>query len=276
MKYAPYDGDAPVPQADPAVQRFFPVVLPTYLVDFWPRMKSYFFSVYENSLYELCVFIVGLSALFMGRILYLSYAMRKARNRLPLVIGGWGTRGKSGTERLKAALLGAYGFGIFSKTTGCEAMFLYAYPFGPLREILLFRPYEKATIWEQYNVVRLADRLEADVFLWECMALTPAFVYILQRQWMRDDAATITNTYPDHEDIQGPAGIDIPEVMTNFIPRNATLVTSEEQMRPILVEAARGLGTQTRCVGWLEAGLIPPDVLGRFSYQEHPYNVALV
>ncbi len=31
------------------------------------------------------------------------------------------------------------------------------------------------------------------------------------------DKATIINTYPDHEDVQGPAGIDIPRVMTEFI-----------------------------------------------------------
>jgi hypothetical protein len=45
----------------------------------------------------------------------------------------------------------------------------------------------------------------------------------------------LTNTYPDHEDIQGPAGINIPQVMTNFITTNGTLVTSEEQMYPYIL-----------------------------------------
>ena len=205
-----------------------------------------------------------------------SASSARARAATPLVTGGWGTRGKSGTGRIKAALLNALGFSIMSKTTGCEAMFLHADPYSTLREMYLYRPYDKATIWEQANVLRLGDRLHTEVFLWECMGLTPAYVFTLQRQWMRDDLSTITNTYPDHEDVQGPAGYNIPEVMTNFIPRNSTLLTSEEQMLPILRDAAQRLGTDLGTVGWLEAGLLTPDVLARFPYEEHPFNIALV
>jgi gamma-polyglutamate synthase len=111
--------------------------------------------------------------------------------------------------------------------------------------------------------------------MWECMGLSPAYVKVLQRHWMRDDISTITNTYPDHEDLQGPAGRNIPEVMTNFIPEGGTLLTTEEQMRPILADAARRLGTRLVPVGWLEAGLIPSDCLKRFPYEEHPFNIAL-
>jgi poly-gamma-glutamate synthase PgsB/CapB len=242
----------------------------------WERFRDYFFSVYQNSLFDLAMFVAALGGLFFGRHVVVNTQIRRARRRLPLVIGGWGTRGKSGTERLKAALMNALGFGVLSKTTGCEAMFLHADPYGALHEMFLYRPYDKATIWEQANVLRLGDRLNTEVFLWECMGLTPAYVYTLQRQWMRDDLATITNTYPDHEDVQGPAGYNIPEVMTNFIPQHATLLTSEEQMLPILRDAAARLGTRLQTVGWLEAGLLTPDVLARFPYEEHPYNIALV
>lgn len=260
---------------DPAVGRFFPAALPLLGGDLWPRVQSYFFSLYQNTLAELTLFVVGAVSLFIGRQLWLQLLLKRARRALPLVIGGWGTRGKSGTERLKVALFNALGYGIVAKTTGCEAMFLHSLPFGETREMFLFRPYDKATIWEQHNVTCLARKLRADVFLYECMALTPSFVRIVQR-WMRDDLSTITNTYPDHEDLQGPAGIHIPQVMTNFIPDNAVLCTTEEQMLPILRVAARERGTRVRGVGWLEAGLLTPDVLGRFPYEEHPYNVALV
>lgn len=262
---------------DPAVSRFFPAFLP-YLSDsgLWMDFKDYFVSVYENTLYELAVFMAATVTYFMGRNIFLYHQIRAARNRLPLVLGGWGTRGKSGTERIKAALINALGHSIVSKTTGCEAMFLHAYPFGQLREMFLFRPYDKATIWEQHALVRLADQLKTEVFLWECMGLTPSYVDILQQQWMRDDISTITNTYPDHEDIQGPAGINIPQVMTNFIPHNGSLLTTEEQMRPILEAAAKQRNTRFRPVGWLEAGLLTDDVLARFPYDEHPFNIALV
>lgn len=262
--------------ADPAVLRFFPALLPFPASDLVERMQDYFFSVYENSLQDLGLFLAGMTAWSVGRHLYLNAVIRNTRRSIPLVIGGWGTRGKSGTERIKAALFNALGHSVVSKTTGCEAMFLHAHPGGKLREMFLFRPYDKATIWEQVDVLRISRQLGTHVFLWECMGLTPSYVAILQQQWVRDDLSTITNTYPDHEDLQGPAGINIPEVMTNFIPRDATLISSEEQMAPILRAAAAQRNTAYHATGWLEAGLLTPDLLARFPYAEHPYNIALV
>lgn len=264
-------------EVDPQVVQFFsfgPVFLAVPL--FWDQAATYFSSLYANTLLQLALFIALASAWFFFRHVFKARRMRRARESLAIVVGGWGTRGKSGTERLKAAVFSALGHPLVSKTTGNEAMFLYGLPFGDIREMFLFRPYDKATIWEQMNLAVLASKLGARVFLWECMGLTPAYVKVLQRHWMRDDIATITNTYPDHEDVQGPAGRNIPEVMVNFIPRHSRLITSEEQMRPILVEAARELGTSFTGVGWLEAGLIADEILARFPYQEHPYNIALV
>ena len=270
------DEEVPAWQTDSQVQRFFPALVPFSEMDLPGQMRDYFFSVYENSLQELALFLTAATGLFVGRHVYQTRKLRQARQSLPLVIGGWGTRGKSGVERLKAALFNALGYNVMSKTTGCEAMFLHAPAYGQLRELFLFRPYEKASIWEQAGLTRLAEQLNTDVFLWECMGLNPDFITILQRQWMQDDVSTITNTYPDHEDLQGPAGADIPKVMTRFIPDNAKLLSSEEQMLPILREAADERGTSTHAVGWLEAGLLTSDVLDRFPYDEHPHNIALV
>ena len=261
---------------DQQVQRFFPVVLPPWFLDSWRQFENYFFSVYQNSLNHLLIFCAGLSAIFFGNHLRSNWQMRKARAAIPLVIGGWGTRGKSGTERLKAALFNAMGYHVVSKTSGCEAMFLHGTALQPLHEMFLFRPYDKATIWEQAQVVTLSEKLGADVFLWECMGLTPRYIDILQQQWMRDDIATITNCYPDHEDIQGPAGVDIPRVMKKFVPKKSILITSEENMRPFLDEAAREKQTEMHNINWLDAGLLTSDVLNRFPYEEHPYNIALV
>ncbi|MDH3376684.1 MAG: hypothetical protein OEQ39_06905 [Gammaproteobacteria bacterium] len=277
VRFLPHEYETDIgPQNDASVARFF-AATPIFGVSIsWEPIRDYFFSIYENTLYDLGLFALGLTTLFVGRHLYLNRRFRRARERIPLVVGGWGTRGKSGTERLKAALFNAMGYSIVSKTTGCEAMFLMAHPFDSVREMFLFRPYDKATIWEQTNIVEMAARLHGEIFLWECMGLQPVYVGILQRQWMHDDIATITNTYPDHEDVQGPAGIDVAEVMTNFIPRNSRLLTSEEQMLPVLRTAATQLGTKMRSVGWFEAGMLTPDVMDRFPYEEHPFNVALV
>ncbi|MDD1622428.1 MAG: HEAT repeat domain-containing protein [Methylococcaceae bacterium] len=262
--------------ADPAVLRFFPAWVPMADGQTWVQFKQYFVSVYENSLTELAFFMAAAIGLFIGKHIIAYQKIRRARKHIPLVMGGWGTRGKSGSERLKAALINALGHGLVSKTTGCEAMFLQAHPFQPLREILLFRSFDKATIWEQYNVTRLADQFGSEAFLWECMGLNPDYVEILQQQWMQDDISTLTNTYPDHEDIQGPAGINIPQVMTRFIPKRTALITSEEQMRPILQAACQVKNTRFKAVGWLDAGLLPSDMVERFPYDEHPNNIAMV
>ncbi len=266
------------PSVDPKVKRFFSVqfLLPLYFSDFFNSLKVYFFSLYQNTLPQLAVFVGALIAIFFGRHITLNTLIRKSRAEIPLVIGGWGTRGKSGTERIKAALFASLGCSVISKTTGCEAMFLYTPPFERTNEMFLFRPYDKATIWEQFNIFRLAHKLEADVFLWECMALAPTYVKILQQDWMKDDLSTITNTYPDHEDIQGPAGWNIAETMTNFVPTNGNVVTAEEQLFPFLETAAKYKNTKFARVDWRDAILIPSDILARFPYEEHPHNIALV
>lgn len=274
--FVPHKDVDGVEDRDPGVQRFFLLPIPLAGGDWFFRIRDYFFSVYENSLYDLAVFSIGLLLFFVGSRFIMSRIAIRSRRKIDLVVGGWGTRGKSGTERLKAALFEGLGHSLVSKSTGCEAMFLYAYPFGKTREMFLFRPYDKATIWEQYDVVRLSNRLSTRVFLWECMALSSDYVRILQHQWMRDDYSTITNTYPDHEDLQGPAGYNIPVVMTQFIPKRGNLLTTEEQMLPILEMSARKKNTRFQSVGRRQAGLLAPDILARFPYEEHPYNIALV
>ncbi len=276
VRFIPHQYDNQQWRADPAVSRFFPVAIPFSGYDWSDRISGYFFSIYENSLQHLAIVLAVGCAGFFARHVYLTRRIRTARKKLPLVIGGWGTRGKSGTERLKAALFNALGYNVVSKTTGCEAMFVYARGFSELREMFLFRPYDKATIWEQEQLLQISTGLGAEVFLWECMALNPDFVTILQRQWMNDDIATITNCYPDHENLQGPAGINIPQVMQRFIPRNSCLVTSEESMLPLLRDEASAQQSRLRHVGWLEAAQLTPDVMQRFPYQEHPYNIALI
>lgn len=252
-----------------------PAALPT-LAPVAERLRDYVQSLYQNDIPQLVAFVVALSLWFYAQHLRLNRLFRRARNAIPLVMGGWGTRGKSGTERLKAGVLAGLGLTVVSKTTGCEAMFLYGRANRPLNEMFLFRPYDKATIWEQANLTRIAAALGADVYLWECMGLNPRYVRILQQRWMRDDVSTITNCFPDHEDIQGPAGVDLPQVIAEFVPSGGQLFVSEENMRPYLEAAARERGTRCAHIDWLDAGLLTDDILDRFPYQEHPYNIALV
>ncbi|MCP3142699.1 hypothetical protein [Pyxidicoccus xibeiensis] len=238
--------------------------------------EDYFLGTGGNGVAALGIFTAALFTLFLGETYVKRQRVRKARSQVPLSIGGWGTRGKSGTERLKAALFTGLGFDVFAKTTGSEAMFVHSAPGGTPTEFFIFRPYDKATIWEQKDMVELGARLGTEVFLWECMALQPNFVELLQNDWMKDDYATLTNAYPDHEDIQGPAGMDVASVITKFMPRGGNVVTTEDHFLPLFQRVAKDGGTALHHSAWWEAELIPEELLSLFPYREHPRNMALV
>ncbi len=229
-----------------------------------------------NTAWHLAVVVWVLLSFMLARAAYVLTRFEKARKNIPLSIGGWGSRGKSGTERLKAALFHSLHFDVVSKTTGCEAMIIVARRGQPASEVFLYRPYDKATIWEQAKVVEYAQALGAQVFLWECMALQPEFVDILNKEWMRDTVTTLTNAYPDHEDVMGPSGEDVARTIAQFVPRDGTVLCSEDQMLPIVRQSARRNRSRLIDVGGLEADLLPRDLLGRFPYDEHPRNIALV
>ncbi|MFT4624323.1 MAG: poly-gamma-glutamate synthase PgsB/CapB [Myxococcota bacterium] len=243
-------------------------------VSVWPALP-WLVSSSTNTLAHLTALCVLLAASLLGQITVARLRLARARAQIPLVIGGWGTRGKSGTERMKAALFQGLGVPVLSKTTGTEAILLHGAPGSPALEMFLFRPFDKASIWEQADVVRLAPRLGARVMLWECMALNPRYVDILQSAWMRDDLATLTNAYPDHEDIQGPTGGDVAVVLGRFAPPDGHVLTTEQNMFPVLEEMANRTGATCELVPLGERELVPADLMARMPYREHPANVAL-
>lgn len=237
---------------------------------------TYGSSIVGNRLPHVAAYSAVLLLGMLARGAVIKRSIDADRRAIPLVIGGWGTRGKSGTERLKAGFLQGMGYEVLVKTTGCEAMFIHALPGVTASEVFIYRPYDKATVWEQRNLLALGRRFGVRAFLWECMALQPDLVNLLQSQWMRDDYSTITNAYPDHEDVQGPAGFDVATVISEFVPVHGRLFTAEDQMLPIIRERARARGTTLVAVGGRDADLIADDMLARFPYHEHPRNIALV
>ncbi len=237
---------------------------------------SYFLSPTGNLIFSLMVFTLLVALYFLARHSFAFQRIYRSRAKVPLVIGGWGTRGKSGTERLKAALFASLDSHVVAKTTGSSAMFIRSLPGRDPLELYIFRPYDKASIWEQEKLLSLAAKSNSQVFLWECMALNQRYVEILQRQWMRDDYTTITNAYPDHEDIQGPSGFDVAQVISHFIPKKGKVLTTEVQMLPLLKEEARRMDSELMVVNERDPLLVPRMMMQRFPYEEHPANVALV
>lgn len=265
------------PEADTSPPKALALPAAVELVRRWYSDNAYYFaSPSENSQTALVAFAGVLATVFWTRGWIKRWQVDQARKSIPMTIGGWGTRGKSGTERLKAGLLDGLGFDVFVKTTGCEAMFIHSAPMQQPVEIFIYRPYDKATIWEQMAMLRLGARLRCQTFLWECMALNPKYVQLLQHDWMHDDIVTLTNCYPDHEDIQGPVGFNVAQVITEFIPKRSTLVTSETSYLPMFKDVCASRQTTMYTVGEREAELIADDVLELFPYREHPRNIALV
>ncbi|MBN1356760.1 hypothetical protein JXA40_10910 [bacterium] len=214
--------------------------------------------------------------LFLVRLMVRRYRIRMSRSALPLVIGGWGTRGKSGTERKKTALFQALGYNVVSKTTGCEATILLSRPGLDAVEIPIYRPGEKASIWEQEKILQWAAGLKAEVFLWECMALGSDYAALMQHSWMNDDWSTITNTFVDHENVQGPTGIDVSRSIAAFIPMNSKVYTAEENMLPVLKDHARKLNSSLIPLKWSDAELIGSDAINLFPYNVHPRNLGMI
>lgn len=260
----------------PHLPRNFYAPLPLALPPMVEQVVSFLLSPSGNTPLHLGVVVWAIFSYLMLRTAVIMRGIEKARESIPLSIGGWGTRGKSGSERLKAALFHAMRYDVVVKTTGCEAMFIHAMRDLPAGEIFIYRPYDKATIWEQRNVLFTGRNLHCQVFLWECMALQPRFVETLCNEWMKDPITTLTNAYPDHEDIQGPGGEDVARVISCFMPEDGITFTSEEQMFPLLLDASRRKRAKLVHVKPIEADLIPVDLLQRLPYQEHPRNVALV
>jgi len=247
--------------------------------ELWRSLRELGYSLAAPRLttaFHLAVVVWLVLAGMLIRAAWIRQRVAKNLAGIPLRIGGWGSRGKSGSERIKAALFHALRYDVVVKTTGCEAMLIHARRDREARELFLYRPYDKATIWEQEKVVGFGARLGAQVFLWECMALQPRFVGILMNEWMQEELATLTNAYPDHEDIMGPAGEDVARVIGTFMPDRGRVFTAEEQMLPLIRDAAARRGSEIVEVTPIDAALLPGDLLARFPYSEHPSNIAMV
>jgi hypothetical protein len=133
------------------------IELPGFLRDFLDSNRELFYLYSQNSPWHLVIAVGVFLALFLGRLILATREVERARATIPLLIGGWGTRGKSGTERKKSALFHALGCEVFTKTTGCEAMFIHSVPSQKPLELFIYRPYDKATIWEQRDMLLLAQ-----------------------------------------------------------------------------------------------------------------------
>jgi poly-gamma-glutamate synthase PgsB/CapB len=199
-----------------------------------------------------------------------SYWHRRNLASIPIRIHVNGTRGKSGVTRLIAAGLRAGGIRTCAKTTGTLPQMIF--PDGT--EYPVFRP-ARANVKEQIRVVRAAALQRAEALVIECMALNPGLQAVCELKLVRSTHGVITNSRADHLDVMGPTVVDVTRSLAGTTPVGGKLFTAEQTHLNILREAAEDRGSQLIAVDDEAVARVTWDELERFSYIEHPDNVAL-
>ena len=188
-------------------------------------------------------------------------------SNIPVRIHVNGTRGKSSVTRLIAAGLRAGGKKTFAKTTGTAPRVIDAE--GIDRIIHRLR---SPSIGEQVRLLKYFSAEKPDVVVMECMAVQPQYQWISEHQMVKSDIGVITNARPDHLDEMGPTDVDVVRSLCNSVPIDGTLITAEEKYKNILEEVAEQNGSE-----FLQSdeGSITDSELNKFSYIEHPQNIAI-
>ena len=186
---------------------------------------------------------------------------------IPVRIHVNGTRGKSSVTRLIAAGLRAGGRRTFAKTTGTAPRVIDAE--GIDRIIHRLR---SPSIGEQVRLLKYFSAEKPDVVVMECMAVQPQYQWISEHQMVKSDIGVITNARPDHLDEMGPTDVDVVRSLCNSVPVDGTLITAEEKHKNILAKVAEQNGSEFL---HSDEGSITDSELNKFSYIEHPQNIAI-
>ena len=188
-------------------------------------------------------------------------------SNIPVRIHVNGTRGKSSVTRLIAAGLRAGGKRTFAKTTGTAPRVIDAE--GIDRIIHRLR---SPSIGEQVRLLKYFSAEKPDVVVMECMAVQPQYQWISEHQMLKSDIGVITNARPDHLDEMGPTDVDVVRSLSNSIPIDGTLITAEEKHKNILEKVADQNDSEFL---YSDEGSITDSELNKFSYIEHPQNIAI-
>lgn len=190
-----------------------------------------------------------------------------AISKIPIRVHINGTRGKSSVTRLIAAGLRAGGIKTLAKTTGSSPRFIDKD--GNDHIIQRFRP---ASIGEQIRMISRFSKDRPKAIVVECMAVQPQYQWVAEHKIMKSNFSVITNVKADHLEEMGYSLNQIAGSMSNTIPFNKKLFTSETRtLAPIMLTANNNNTSVSICQG----NNMDPCYLDGFSYIEHPDNIAL-
>ena len=191
----------------------------------------------------------------------------KSLSQIPIRIHVNGARGKSSVVRLIASGLREGGFKTYAKTTGTIPRIINDN--GDDVELHRLRT---ASIGEQIKLIRYFGKQKPDAVVMECMAVSPQYQWISEHRIIRSTLSVITNVRKDHIDEMGVSNKEIAYSLSNTIPFNSKVVTSEKNMLNPFEKIAEKRNSTIEISNENDVTL---KYLNDFPYIEHPENISL-
>ena len=191
----------------------------------------------------------------------------KSLSQIPIRIHVNGARGKSSVVRLIASGLREGGFKTYAKTTGTIPRIINDN--GDDVELHRLRT---ASIGEQIKLIRYFGKQKPDAVVMECMAVSPQYQWISEHRIIRSTLSVITNVRKDHIDEMGVSNKEIAYSLSNTIPFNSKVVTSEKIMLNPFEKIAQKRNSTIEISNENDVTL---KYLDNFPYIEHPENISL-
>ncbi len=188
-------------------------------------------------------------------------------SKIPIRIHVNGARGKSSVVRLIAAGLREGGMKTFAKTTGTIPRII-----NETGDDVELHRLRSASIGEQIKLIRYFGKQNPDALVIECMAVNPQYQWISEHRIVRSTLSVITNVRKDHIDEMGVSNKEIAYSLSNTIPYNSKVITSEKKMTNPFVEVACN---RNSILEISDEKQINSSYLKKFPYIEHPENIGL-
>ena len=213
---------------------------------------------------EIILFIIVFLVLIFGIFEFKIH--NKYLLNIPIRIHVNGSRGKSSVVRLIAAGLREGGLKTYAKTTGTSPRII-----DDKGEDKYIHRLRSASIGEQISLIRYFSKLNPDALVIECMAVNPQYQWVSEQKIIKSTIGVLTNVRPDHLDEMGISMNQITKSMSNTIPFNGIMVTSEDKKVDILTNISKQRNTEF----YLSDVEFKNNDLNNFQYLEHSENINL-